>query len=146
MSEVCLVHGGAGALLERTFMTTSFTALKVRLMTVMNDLDITDIATTHTEAAGGGYTGAATIDFSTTPPVTSMVNSIDVIIFATVEWVFTGPLSPNPDIVGYQVLSTSNELLWEEKFTTVKTPYDNGDTIKITPRLKLGNGTIITVI
>lgn len=98
----------------------------------------TDTVASYTAAAGGGYaaktlTGtesASTWTITGGAPTSASYGSADQ------EFVFTGPLTTNPDIYGYLVKgATSGDLFWAEKFASTFTPTNNGDKVTMTPAI-----------
>lgn len=66
-------------------------------------------------------------------------SSIPKATWAAQTYTFTGPLTGNTTIKGYQVLNGTTMLFGE--LITNFTPANNGDTLTITPSFQLGNGT-----
>lgn len=91
-----------------------------------------DTAGTYTEAAGFGYVAKTLTGASWT--VTA--GDPTVATYAQQTWVFSGALG---NVYGYFVVqSSSGILMWAERFTDG--PYNvqnNGDEIRITPRIEL---------
>lgn len=117
-----------------TAKSTSFT---VQLFTDSNALADSDIYTTHTLASGGGYIDKTLANDAT---IALSADNIPEASWTSRVWTFTGPLTANPSIVGYQVLSGTT-LLFAETLVTPFTPSNNGDQLTITVKFKLGNGT-----
>jgi hypothetical protein len=92
----------------------------------------TDVVGAFTEAAGGGYaakplTGANWVIVSGNPAVAS---------YARQDWVFSGPLTTNPNIYGYYVTRLSTgDLVYAEKAAAVATPTNSGDEYRVVPRI-----------
>ena len=116
-----------------TAKQTSFT---LQLITDANALADGDTNSTHTVATGGGY---ADKTLSNNAAVALDGSSIPKATWAAQTFTFTGPLTGNATIKGYQVLSGTT-MLWGELITNF-TPANNGDTLTITPSFQLGNGT-----
>lgn len=116
-----------------TAKTTSFS---LQLITDAGAAADSDINTTHTVAAGGGYAGKTLTNDATV----ALASGIPEAVWATQTWTFTGALTGPQDITGYQVLSGTT-LLWVEKFAIAFTPVTNGDQLALAPKFKLGNGT-----
>lgn len=126
-----------GALLHLNVLfgpTPKVTAFTLQLITDANALADTDINTTHTVAAGGGYTDKVLSN----NPVIALNNGIAEAVWPVQTWTFTGALTGNATITGYQILAGTT-LLHEENLTNF-TPSRNGDQIEFTPRMRLGNG------
>lgn len=132
-----LTDEGAKYLLGAAFGATSkITSFTVQLLSVANTLSDADTPSTHTVAAGGGYADQTTSNNAT---IGTIAGGIPVAAFSQVTWTFTGPLTTNPNVVGYQVVADS-KLLFIEKFDVAVTPQAN-DVLSVTPRVMLGNGT-----
>jgi len=100
-----------------------------------------DVVGTHTVANGGGYS-SITLNPSggASPAATiSVVGGIAQAAWAEQTFTFTGALTGNTTICGVQIISGS--VLIAEEITTPFTPANNGDTYKVTPVIKFGNGT-----
>lgn len=135
MIKVTDVGGQAllNVLFGATAKTTSFT---LQLFTDSNVPADGDTNATHTVAAGGGYA-----DKTLTNNATVALNGgIPEAVWAAQTWTFTGALTGNAIIRGYQVLSGTT-VLFEETFGTPFTPANNGDQLTLTPKFQLGNGT-----
>jgi len=117
-----------------TSKSTSFT---VQLFTDSLGLADADIYTTHTLANGGGYVDKTLANDAT---VGLSADNIPEAAWTSRVWTFTGPLTGNPSITGYQVLSGTT-LLFAETLSTPFTPSNNGDQLTTTVKFKLGNGT-----
>lgn len=116
-----------------TAKQTSFT---LQLITDANALADADTNSTHTVATGGGYADKA---LSNNATVALDGSSIPKATWSAQTFTFTGPLTGNATIKGYQVLNGTT-MLWGELITNF-TPANNGDTLTITPSFQLGNGT-----
>ena len=106
--------------------------LDIRLYTNNVTPSETDTAATYTEAVGGGY---ALIQL--TPASWNIVAGAPSLATHTqVSWTFTGAVG---DIYGYFITRrTTGELMWAEIFNNGPYPVNNnGDEIRITPRLSL---------
>lgn len=128
---------GGQAFLDTLFgsraKTTSFT---VQLITDSVALADSNTDTTHTVADGGDYADQTLSNNA----VISLVSLIPTATWGNLTWTFTGSLTNNVSITGYQVLAGTT-LLWEEFFATPFQPLLNGDEFSIIPRFQLGNGT-----
>lgn len=91
----------------------------------------TDTAGTYTEATGGGY-AAKTLTGSSwtiTPGAPSSA------AYARQDWVFSGPLTTNPDIYGYFVTRASTgDLMLAERAVSIATP-DAGSEYRVVPQI-----------
>lgn len=91
----------------------------------------TDTAGTYTEAAGGGY-AAITMTGANWTITGGAPSSAD---YAQQTYTFTGALTTNATIYGYYVTRASTgDLVLAETFTSF-TPANNGDNIKLTPKV-----------
>lgn len=93
-----------------------------------------DTAATYTEVSGGGY-AAKTM---TGANWTAANGSNSYITHSAQTFSFTGATTPNTVYGYYLVQSTSNRVMWAERFSDG--PYainNNGDSITITARLEL---------
>lgn len=95
-------------------------------------------AGSFTEAAGGGY-AAITLTHGNW---TEESNTPRDLIYAQQTFTFTGALTTNPTIYGYYI-TTSNDatVLWAQLLDSTFTPANNGDNLKITPKLQASTGT-----
>ena len=112
--------------------------LTLRLYVADRQLADTD-TTCPTAAAGGGYADKTLTNGSwTVTPANDPSDSV----YAQQTWTFTGPLSlPGQTIYGYCILDADSTVIVEEKFTGNFTPTQNGDTLKLTPKVKMSKGT-----
>jgi hypothetical protein len=139
-----LADVGADLFLNTFFVATAVQNLKCKLYAtnVTPNSGGTDVVGTYTEAAGGGYTaGGKTVTRGSGWTLT-VANDPSDVIYTSLVWTFTGPLTTNPTIYGYYVTdSTDAILLWSELLTTPFTPTNNGDTLTITLKFALAHGT-----
>jgi hypothetical protein len=93
-----------------------------------------------TEAAGGGYAEITLTNGSWT--ITVADDPSDA-VYAEQTFTFTGALTGNATIYGCYILDNngSGEVMWAELLTVPFTPANNGDTLKITPKMQLSKGT-----
>jgi len=122
-----------GVLFGATAKPTSFT---VQLFTDINPAADSDTNTTHTVAAGGGYADKTIVNDA----AAEIDNGVPMVSWTALVWTFTGPLTGNPTIHGYQVL-TGSTLIFEEVLDNPFTPTLSGDQLTIPLRFRLGNGT-----
>lgn len=119
-------------MLEYILNKTAPQNLDIRLFTNNITPTETDVAATYTEAAGGGY---ALIQL-TAGSWTIVAGAPSLATHTQVTWTFTGAVG---NIYGYYITRrTTGELMWAERFNNG--PYNiqnNGDEIRITPRLSL---------
>jgi hypothetical protein len=137
MSIKLMDEGGQEFLNVLFGATVKPTVFTVQLLTDAVALADADIYTTHTVATGGGYVDKTMANDAT---VALSADNIPEATWLARVWTFTGALTGNPSITGYQVLS-GTKLLFAEKLVTAFTPANNGDQLTITPKFKLGNGT-----
>ena len=116
-----------------TAKATSFT---LQLFTDSNAPADGDTNATHTVATGGGYADKTLANNATV----GLDAGIPEAVWSAQTWTFTGALTTNPMIKGYQVLAGTT-LLFEETLAAPFQPANNGDQIVITPKFQLGNGT-----
>ena len=91
-----------------------------------------------TVAAGGGY-AQKTLDhgnWTVTPG-----NDPSDAVYAQQTFTFTGNLTGNASVYGYYVKDEDDSVIWAEEFASPFTPANNGDNIKITPKIELSKGT-----
>lgn len=98
----------------------------------------TDIATTYTEAAGGGYAAKTLTNGSWT--VTTANDPSDA-TYAIQTWTFTGALTGSATIYGYYVVDADGTLIFAEKASATYTPANNGDQYSVTPKFQASKGT-----
>ncbi len=116
--------------------TAKPTTFTLQLFTDSNAPADGDINTTHTVATGGGYADKTLSNNATV----ALNGGIPEASWTAQTWTFTGALTTNPTIKGYQVLNGTT-LLFEETFGTPFTPANNGDALTLTPKFQIGNGT-----
>jgi len=136
-----LVDVGADVVLKAFFNNSWPTGGKdLTLKLFTNDITPVDthVASNYTEAAGGGYAAKTLSNGSWT--VTPANDPSDA-IYAQQVWTFTGALTGPGVIYGYFVLDADGILLWAERLTAAFTPANNGDQVKITPKVELSKGT-----
>lgn len=132
---------GADAFLKARFNNTWPVADKnLHLKLFVNDIGtITDTTAVgdFVEAVGGGYaekvllSGSWVIDPSHDPSDA---------IYEEQAFVFTGPLTTNPNIYGYYVVDSDGVLQWSEEIPPFS-PVSNGDQLAITLKFQLSKGT-----
>ncbi len=98
----------------------------------------TSIASSFTEASGGGYASKTLTNGSWTVTVS---NDPSDAVYAAQTWTFTGPLTTNPVVYGYYVVNADGVLIYAEKLGTAFTPHNNGDQLLITPTFRMSKGT-----
>lgn len=117
------------------------TVLYIQLLVSNGALADSDTNSTFTEASGGGYTS---VEINAAENTVFMSGGIPTAEWDVQTFTFTGPLTNNATIYAYQVISTSDAsfpVLFEELLDTPFKPMTNGDVLKITPKVQLGNGT-----
>lgn len=112
--------------------------LTMKLFTSNTTPADTDTAATYTEATGGGYVTKTLTMGSWTVTVG---NDPSDAVYAEQTWTFTGALTGNATIYGYYVVDADNTLMWSERLATSYQPLNNGDTLKITPKVQASKGT-----
>lgn len=125
-------NGGEKDTLELLLNKNSPEDLKIKLYTSNTNPAESDTAATYTEATGNGYAAVTLTPASWTitegAPTTAE--------HSEVTFSFTGALG---NVYGYFIVGdTSGRLKWAERFSNG--PYNiqnNGDAIKITPRISL---------
>lgn len=98
----------------------------------------TSVAGSFVEASGGGYVSKTLANGSWT--VTPSNDPSDG-TFAEQTWTFTGALSGSATVYGYFVVDADGVLWWAERFSASFTPANNGDQVKVTPKMQLSKGT-----
>ncbi len=104
----------------------------------VNDVppDQNSVASTFTEASGGGYASKTLVGTSWT--IVNNASDEAEATFAVQVFTFTGPLTGNATIFGwYLIQQTSGLLLAVERRASSFTPVLNGDSVTMTPRLQL---------
>lgn len=133
---------GADQILKAYFNNDWQASKNLKLCLFTNDYTPVDttVKANLTEAVGGGY---AQITLTNGSWTVTPANDPSDAVYAQQTFTFTGPLTGNPTIYGYYILDNngSGEVMWAEKFGTPFTPANNGDTIKITPKVQLSKGT-----
>lgn len=135
---MALVLADVGA---SNILTDRFRATKdVTMRLYATNVTPTDASTnaSFTEAAGGGYAAKTLSGGSWT--IGDDGGGIIQAAYAEQTWTFTGALTTNGTIYGYEILDGTT-LLWAELISTPFTPATNGDQLKITPVFKLSKGT-----
>lgn len=136
-----LVDIGADAVLKKYFNDTNPAGgqnLTLKLFVSNTTPADTDTQATYTEAVGGGYVTKTLTNGSWTVTVG---NDPSDAVYAEQTWTFTGPLTTNLTIYGYYVVNADNVLIWAERLGASFTPDQNGDQLKITPKMQLSKGT-----
>jgi hypothetical protein len=111
--------------------------LTLRLYVADRQLADTD-TTCPTAAAGGGYADKTLTNGSWT--VTTANDPSDS-VYAQQTWTFTGPLTGTYDtIYGYCILDSDSTVIVEEKFSSYYKPTQNGDLLRLTPKIKMSKG------
>lgn len=107
--------------------------LDIRLFSNNHTPSESDILGDYVEVSGGGYTLMELIPANWT----IVAGDPSVATHTTIEWIFTGPLIDYP--YGYYVTGRdTGELVWAESFNNGPYPVsNNGDKIRITPKLSL---------
>jgi hypothetical protein len=134
-----LTDAGATYILGAAFGATSkLTSFTLQLCTIMTTISDADTTSTHTVIpnAEAGYADI-TLDNDAT---VSSVGGIPTLVWERQSFVFSGPLTTNPNVVGYQIKSGTT-LIAVEKFDNVFTPELADDELKIIPTIRMGNGT-----
>jgi hypothetical protein len=125
-------NASESVMLSNILNKTSPEDLDIRLFTNSHVPTENDVSSDYTEASGSGYV------FKQLSPAnwTIVAGDPSVATYTQTTWVFTGALG---NIYGYYVTRrSSGTLAWSELFSNG--PYNiqnNGDEIKITPRLSL---------
>jgi hypothetical protein len=97
-----------------------------------------DTLATYTIALSGGYAditltrGSWTVNESDSPRDA---------VYAQQTFTFTGELTTNKDIYGYVIVDADSSVIAAEKFGAIFHPYNNGDLLKVTPRVQMSTGT-----
>jgi hypothetical protein len=99
----------------------------------------TSTAGSFTEAAGGGY--AAITPLTNGSWTESNVGGIEQAIYAQQTFTFTGALTTNPVIYGYYIVDADGVLVTAQLLDAPFTPANNGDNVKVTPKVQLSHGT-----
>jgi hypothetical protein len=139
--SIVLSDKGAQTILE-AFFNNDWPAggknLTAKLFT--NDVTPTDLteAGDLVEASGGGYASKTLTNGSWT--IASGNNPRDA-VYAEQVWTFTGPLTTNLTIYGIFVIDADGYLVYSDRLTYPFTPDNNGDQLKVTPRVQLSKGT-----
>lgn len=131
-----LADVGADSMLTAFFNGTAPGNLTLKLFCTNTTPTDTDINTTYTECAGGGYAAKTLTQGSWTITV---ANDPSDAVYADQVFSFTGALTTNTTIYGYFVLA-GTVLIGSETLATPFTP-NNGYSLTITPKFKLSKGT-----
>lgn len=115
--------------------SSKLTAFTLELFTDTLPISDSDTTSTHTVAAGGGYTAKTFYPDA----AVALSGGVSQAVWDPITFEFSGILTGNPSIYGYRVVS-SGTLLWQELLETAFTPENLGDALTIVPRFKLGNG------
>ena len=140
-----LVDEGAQDIAKIVYGATAKpTTFTLRLFTDANALADSDTyAAGHTIAAGGGYADITLYPEGGSAPAAtvSSVGGILQVAWPQQTFTFTGALTGNATIKGYQIVKGTT-ILHTEELTTNFQPTTNGDTYKVTPIIQIGNGTV----
>ena len=112
--------------------------LTLRLFTNNYTPVVTSLNNMFTDAAGGGYTAITLNKNNWTVALNGNISEANQ---AEQTFTFTTNLTANAVVYGYFVTDAANAAIWGEKFGNSFTPTNNGDTIKITPKVQMSNGT-----
>lgn len=112
--------------------------LTLRLYTNNYTPVVTSLNNMFTDAAGGNY---AAIVLANNSWNIAANGNISEATYAEQTYTFNGNLTGNAVVYGYFVTDANNAVIWGEKFGNSFTPTNNGDTIKITPKVQMSNGT-----
>jgi hypothetical protein len=138
-----LAKEGIEAMLGRIFNNSFPTSKDLTLCLYTNDHDPAtgDTVASYTEPVGGGYaaktltTGSWTVETGNDPRD---------IIYAAQTFIFTGPLTGNPDIVGAFIKDANGKFWWAQRRDEAFTPTNNGDNIIVYPFYAQSHGTPTT--
>ena len=95
-----------------------------------------DVVGDYTEANGAQYSGLI-LESGNWNIAANDPSDAD---YTQMTFTFSGPTSGTGIIYGYYVVDDDNVLIWAERFGTSFTPANDGDNIKITPKLEMGYG------
>lgn len=140
---ICLHDLGADLILNTFFIATDVQSLNIHLYTQATAVTDEQAIGDFTEATGGGYALIA-LTRGTTWVVTAGNDPSDAIYNGAtgVTFTFTGAIGGSGIVYGYYVTNNANTvLIWSEPLTAPFTPANNGDTIKIIPKIALATGT-----
>ena len=115
--------------------------LTLRLYTNTHTLASTDATAQLTEATGGGYAGIALTNGSWTLAFTG---SIWTATYTQQTFTLTGPLTTNPNAIGYYITDADGVVITEEAFAVAFSPFNNGDAKPVTPTIQFSHGTPAT--
>lgn len=110
----------------------------LRLYTNTHTLASTDTSAQLTEAAGGDY---AAKTLAASGFTIAFTGSIYTASFAVQSFVFSGPLTTNPNCVGYYITDANGTVWIEEAFASSFSPFNNGDALPIVPTIQGSHGT-----
>jgi len=121
-------------------LTAYAAATTITLRLFATNVTPTDASTnaSFTEAAGGGYAAKTLTAGSWT--IGDDGGGIKQMAYAQQTFTFTGALTTNGTVYGYELLNGTT-LIGAELLATPFTPASNGDQLKITPVIKLSKGT-----
>lgn len=129
-----IVNTGAQKILQLLLNNPGIN-LTLRLYTNSHTPASTD--TMFTEATGGGY---SPISLAKSNWTIAQASSIWTATFAQQTFTVTGPLTTNPTAYGYYVTDADGAVWGEESFATAWTPFNNGDSKKVTPKIQASHG------
>jgi hypothetical protein len=126
---------GERLMLDAATGKTPATPWTVRLFTNNHVPSKDDTEDAYVEANGGGYI-ALPLDAAdwTTVPGSPSASVQPAQLFA-----FTGALTGSPTIYGYYVTDGADRQVYAERLSAEFTPANNGDFVRVTPRLTLGS-------
>lgn len=142
-TAIVLADEGASVLLGILFTAATQEAHMHLKLFATNTTPAHDMTTaTFTEAAGGDYAAKTLACTSSGTDWTVNANDPRDVTTAEQTWTFTGALTTNGTIYGYYVTNAAdNKVLWAQLFDATFTPANNGDQLKLTPKLQLSKGT-----
>lgn len=98
----------------------------------------TNVAGDFTEASGGDY---STKTLSNGSWVVADAAGIQTASYAEQTFTFNGALSGGASIYGYYVVDADGVLVCAGRLDETFTPANNGDTLKVTPKVQMSKGT-----
>lgn len=129
-------NAGEVILLDAATGKTPATTWTLRLYTVIaSGLSRNTVTEDLTEAVGGDYVGVPldVASWVTTP------GSPTTTTYPKRSFVFTGPLTTHPVVIGYYITREDGSLVYAEPLAIGFVPANPGDTLDVTPILTLGS-------
>lgn len=135
---IVVPNGGEVLMLDAATGKVNATAWTLRLYTVITSmLSNGSVVADLTEALDGGYTPILLTAANWVATPGSPSNTA----YPLQTFTFTGPLTTNPNVLGYYITNAAGDLMYAEALASPFIPTNNGDSLDVTLVLTLGSVT-----